>query len=260
MAEVAEMRRPLIVANWKMNKNVSEARDFVERLLKALPPLEDREVAICPSFVALGILEPLLLGSSVELGAQNMFPKEAGAYTGEISPKMLLDTGCSYVILGHSERRRYSQESDSFINEKVQAALAHSLRPILCVGETLAQREAGQAIEVVTSQLKAGFLEVPQRDAAKVVLAYEPVWAIGTGHTATPNQANEMHEAIRITLREMYAGEIAEAVRILYGGSVRPDNIDALMACPQIDGALVGGASLEVESFLRIVNFKADKQ
>jgi len=190
------------------------------------------------------------------LGAQNLYPEAQGAFTGEVSPPMLVDIGCRYVIIGHSERRQYFGESDAFVNRKLRAALAHGLRPIVCVGESKPQRDAGQAEPIVTAQVRAALLEVPPDQMANVVIAYEPIWAIGTGDTATPADAQAMHAAIRATLAELYGSEIAATVRIQYGGSVKPDNIDELMAQPDIDGALVGGASLQAASFLRIIHYQ----
>jgi triosephosphate isomerase len=198
----------------------------------------------------------LVADSPLGLGAQNLYPEAQGAFTGEVSPPMLVDIGCRYVIIGHSERRQYFGESDAFVNRKLRAALAHGLRPIVCVGESKPQRDAGQAEPIVTAQVRAALLEVPPDQMANVVIAYEPIWAIGTGDTATPADAQAMHAAIRATLAELYGSEIAATVRIQYGGSVKPDNIDELMAQPDIDGALVGGASLQAASFLRIIHYQ----
>ncbi|WP_322512901.1 triose-phosphate isomerase, partial [Chloroflexus sp.] len=195
-------------------------------------------------------------GSQLGLGAQNCYPEAQGAFTGEVSPVMLADIGCRYVIVGHSERRQYFGESDVFVNRKLRAALAHGLRPIVCVGESKPQRDAGQAEPIVTAQVRAALVEVTAEQMPNVVIAYEPIWAIGTGDTATPADAQAMHAAIRATLAELYGAEVAAAVRIQYGGSVKPDNIDELMAQPDIDGALVGGASLQAASFLRIINYQ----
>lgn len=249
------MRTPLIAGNWKMYKRISEATALARSLVSGLQGVDGREVAVCPPFTALYAVGEALRGSSVQLGAQNLYPEAEGAYTGEISPAMLVDVGCVYVILGHSERRQHLNESDEFINRKVHLALTHGLRPILCVGESLAERERGEEIKVVSTQLRADLRDIDEEQMVKVVIAYEPVWAIGTGHTATPPQAQTMHRNIREMLVHMYGEEVAESIRILYGGSVRPDNIDQLMAQPDIDGALVGGASLDAESFARIVNY-----
>jgi len=250
------MRRPLIAGNWKMNKTVAEATALVEGLLAGVGQPQDREVLVCPPFTALHAVGRLVKGSPIMLGAQNLYPKDSGAYTGEISATMLLEAGCSYVIVGHSERRGYFGESDAFVNEKIKAALGAGLKAILCVGESREQREAGQAESVVTSQVENCLSDLTAEDMAQVVIAYEPIWAIGTGLTARPEDAEEMHACIRALLSTLFSAEVAEATRILYGGSVKPGNIDELMAQPDIDGALVGGASLEAESFLRIIHFE----
>ncbi|MGQ9482776.1 triose-phosphate isomerase [Chloroflexus sp.] len=250
------MRIPLIAGNWKMYKTVGEATTLVRDLLAGLGELSDREAIVCPPFTALAAVAALVADSPLGLGAQNLYPEAQGAFTGEVSPPMLVDIGCRYVIIGHSERRQYFGESDAFVNRKLRAALAHALRPIVCVGESKPQRDAGQAEPIVTAQVRAALLEVPPAQMANVVIAYEPIWAIGTGDTATPADAQAMHAAIRATLAELYGAEIAATVRIQYGGSVKPDNIDELMAQPDIDGALVGGASLQAASFLRIIHYQ----
>lgn len=250
------MRTPLIAGNWKMYKTIGEATALVRDLLAGLGPLADREAIVCPPFTALAAVAPLVVGSQLGLGAQNLYPEAQGAFTGEVSPVMLADVGCRYVIVGHSERRQYFGESDAFVNRKLRAALAHGLRPIVCVGESKPQRDAGQAEPIVTAQVRAALVEVTPEQMADVVIAYEPIWAIGTGDTATPADAQSMHAAIRSTLADLYGAEIAATVRIQYGGSVKPDNIDELMAQPDIDGALVGGASLQAASFLRIINYQ----
>jgi len=247
------MRVPLMAGNWKMYKSVGEAIALVQALKESLADIADREILVCPPFTALYPVAETLKGSNIELGAQNIYPKEEGAYTGEISPTMLVDVGCRYVIVGHSERRQHFKESDEFINRKVHLALEHGLRPILCVGETLEEREAGHEVEVVTKQVQECLAGVTGEEIKEVVVAYEPVWAIGTGLTATPRQAQAMHETIRDILQDLYGQETAEATRIIYGGSVKPDNVDDLMREPDIDGTLVGGASLKAESFTRIV-------
>lgn len=251
------MRRPLLAGNWKMYKTVAEAVELVEALRDGLGNVQDREVLVCPPFTALSALAPLLDGTPIMLGAQNMFYEPQGAYTGDISPLMLKDVGCSYVIIGHSERRHIFGETDELVNRKLHAALNNGLRPIMCVGETKPQRDAGQAEELVVVQLRAGLKDISADQMKDVVIAYEPVWAIGTGDTATPNDAQAMHATIRRTLADMYSDETAQGVRIQYGGSVKPDNVDKLMAQPDIDGALVGGASLKADSFLRIVQYVA---
>lgn len=251
------MRTPLLAGNWKMYKTVGEAVDLVQSLLDGLGELDDREVLICPPFTALYPLSPLVSNTALQMGAQNLYPASQGAFTGDISPPMLRDLGCSSVIVGHSERRQVFGEDDALIARKVRAALDHGLRPILCIGETKTQRDAGEATPVVLGQLRAGLGDLAASEVEQVVLAYEPVWAIGTGDTATPADAQAMHHAIRGAVQMHYGAETADATRILYGGSVKPDNVDALMAQPDIDGALVGGASLTAEQFLRIVHFRS---
>ncbi len=250
------MRNPLIAGNWKMNMTVAQATELVQGLLAGVGQPQDREVLVCPPFTALHTVGRLVKGSPVMLGGQNLYPKDSGAYTGEISAPMLLEAGCSYVIVGHSERRGYFGESDGFVNDKIKAALSAGLKVILCVGESRQQREAGQAESIVTDQVRKCLAGLTTGDMADMVIAYEPIWAIGTGLTASPQDAEEMHACIRSLLGELYGGEIAEATRILYGGSVKPENVDELMAQPDIDGALVGGASLEARSFLRIIHFE----
>ncbi|HWQ16197.1 MAG TPA: triose-phosphate isomerase [Roseiflexaceae bacterium] len=249
-------RIPLIAGNWKMYKTVAEAVELVEGLLRGLGEVSGREVLICPPFTALHALGPRLQGTPVRLGAQNLYPEPQGAFTGEVAPPMLQELGCSYVIVGHSERRQIFGEGDELISRKLRAALAYGLRPILCVGETKPQRDAGRAEDVTLGQLRAALAGVSAAELPAVVVAYEPVWAIGTGDTATPADAQAMHASIRSALAGLYGAQAADGVRIQYGGSVKPDNVDELMAQPDIDGALVGGASLKAESFLRIVHFR----
>lgn len=253
------MRTPLMAGNWKMHKGPGEAIKFLNGLSDAVADVEDREVLICPPFVDIYALGRMLRKSEtpIKLGGQNLYPAEEGAYTGETAPPMLKECNCDYVILGHSERRHVFEEDDSFINEKVKAARQYDLIPILCVGETEPQRDAGQAEEVVSDQIRGGLTDVEINSADELVIAYEPVWAIGTGRTATPDDAQAMHAHIRTILTDLYGEGIANGVRIQYGGSVKPHNVDELMAQPDIDGALVGGASLEVGSFERIVKFEA---
>jgi len=248
------MRKPLIVANWKMNKTVAEAESFIAQFLSLLPSeLKDIEVAIAPPFTALHPLAKRLEGSGIKLAAQNVFYEEKGAFTGEISPKMLAELGCSYVIVGHSERRRYFGETDEMVNRKVRAALSCSLTPIICIGETLEERENEKTMEVVGSGLSEALKGVELEDPLSVVIAYEPIWAIGTGHTATPDQANEVHEFIRKKLMEGFGEKIGEGIRIIYGGSVNAVNVSNLFKEKEIDGALVGGASLKPDSFATII-------
>jgi triosephosphate isomerase len=249
------MRIPLIAGNWKMYKTVGEAVTLVKALLAELGPTLDREVLVCPPFTALHPLNSLLAGTPIALGAQDLFHEPQGAYTGAISPLMLRDVGCRYVIVGHSERRQYFGDDDALVNRKLRAALLDGLRPILCVGESKPQRDTGLAEQVVVAQVRAGLAGISAAELMEVVIAYEPIWAIGTGDTATPADAQAMHATIRITLATLHTPELAKRVRIQYGGSVKPDNVDELMAQPDIDGALVGGASLKAESFLRIIHF-----
>ncbi|NJK81419.1 MAG: triose-phosphate isomerase [Chloroflexaceae bacterium] len=249
------MRIPLLAGNWKCNKTVGEGEAFVQEFLAQLGDTTGREVLICPPLTALYPLDKLLAGSTVALGAQDVFYEESGAYTGAVSPPMLRDVGCTYTIIGHSERRQYFGDTDEIVNKKMHAALAGGLKPIMAVGETKPQRDAGRAEDIVVAQVRAGLAGIPTEQMEQVVIAYEPIWAIGTGDTATPDDAQAMHATIRNTLNVLYGSAIADAVRIQYGGSVKPDNVDELMACADIDGALVGGASLKVESFLRIVHF-----
>ena len=247
------MRTPLIAGNWKMYKTIAEAVELAEALLRGLGDTADREVLICPPYTALHALSPLLQETPIGLGAQDVFYEEQGAYTGAISPLMLKDVGCSYTIVGHSERRQIFGDTDAMINRKLLAALSHGLRGILCVGETKPERDSGAAESVVIGQLRAGLAAVAPAALDSLVIAYEPVWAIGTGDTATPADAQAMHATIRRTLAELYGAAAADTIRIQYGGSVKPDNVDELMAQPDIDGALVGGASLEASDFVAIV-------
>jgi triosephosphate isomerase len=250
------MRTPIIAGNWKMHKTAREAIDFVTRLRQELGDGEAIEVVVAPPFVALVPVAQLLAGTRIAVAAQDCFWEKEGAYTGEVSVPMLRDAGCSYVIIGHSERRAYFGEGDEQVNKKVKAALAHDLRPIVCVGESLEERERGDTFRIVERQVREGLKGVSEAAVQALVIAYEPVWAIGTGRTATPEQAQEVHSFIRGLVAAIFSREGAELLRIQYGGSVKPDNIDALMVQPDIDGALVGGASLEVESFVRIVRFE----
>ena len=246
------MRRKIVAGNWKMNKTATEAAALVADIRKAANDGNGPvEVVICPPFTDLKTAAEALKGSSIGLGAQNMHWKADGAYTGEISAAMLKDLGVKYVIIGHSERRQYFAETDETVNLKTKAALAAGLIPIVCIGETLAERQGGKWEQVITTQTQAGLAGV---DMATVVLAYEPVWAIGTGLTATPAQAQEVHALIRKTLSEMFGADTAAKVRIQYGGSMKPDNAKELMSCPDIDGGLIGGAALKGDSFAGIVS------
>jgi triosephosphate isomerase len=252
------MRRKLLAGNWKMNLTPAESRQLIRALRAALDRdaaaiARDRDVLVTPTFVAIPAVAQELAGSNIALGAQNMHFEAKGAFTGEISAPMLRALGVTHVILGHSERRHVFGEGDELVNRKVRAAVANRLTPILCVGETQSEHDAGRTSEVILRQALDGFDGIEAKDAARAIVAYEPVWAIGTGRNATPEQASLAHGTIRHALAERFGKEAAEAIRILYGGSVTPDNVDALIVSPDIDGALVGGASLKADSFARIV-------
>lgn len=249
------MRTPLIVANWKMNKSLKDAQQYGQELLPLLADYSGVEVVVCPPFTSLTLMSQIYAGSKIKLGAQNLFWEMKGAYTGEISPAMLVDAGCTYVILGHSERRQIMGENDAIINRKVRAALDAGLIPILCVGETLQERENNRAREVVKEQLVRDLKNITFVPPG-LVIAYEPVWAIGTGVNASSDDAQEMIGFIRSYLAKIYDRELADSVRILYGGSVNEENVAEFMGEVDIDGALVGGASLQANSFARIVRFK----
>jgi triosephosphate isomerase len=246
------MRRPLITGNWKMHLDRRAAVALAEGVARRSSEFDRLDLALCPPFVYLEAVSAALAGSTVGLGAQNMYHEPAGAYTGEVSPAMLVDVGCRYVILGHSERRSLFGETDAAVNRKLLAALAAGLTPIVCLGELLQQREAGQTTEVIRRQFAGSLSGVPADAMSQVVVAYEPVWAIGTGKVATPEQAEQVHLELRKLLEAQYNKQVAESVRILYGGSVKPDNAGELLWQPNIDGALVGGASLKVDDFLGI--------
>jgi triosephosphate isomerase len=248
-------RKPVIAGNWKMYKTRAEVVETIRRLRDLVDGYEPVEVVVCPTFTGLSAAAEALQGSSIALGAQNCHWEDEGAYTGEISVGMLLDCGCRYVILGHSERRQHFFETDEMIARKLRKVVASPLRPILCVGETLEQREAGRVAEVVLGQLGSDLGGLSADQVSRVLVAYEPVWAIGTGRTATPEVAQEVHAMIRRWLTEKYSPQLAQDFIILYGGSVKPANIADLMAQPDIDGALVGGASLEAESFAKIIRY-----
>ncbi|OGW40517.1 MAG: triose-phosphate isomerase [Nitrospirae bacterium GWD2_57_9] len=249
-------RKPIIAGNWKMNKTTIEAGDLAAQLIPLVSSVKDREIVLGPPFTSLEAVSETIRGTNIALSAQNMHWEDKGAFTGEISAEMLLDLGCKYVIIGHSERRQYFCETDESVNKKVKQALKKGLLPIMCVGETLAEREAGKLNDIINRQVAGGLKDISNDDMKKVVIAYEPVWAIGTGKTATPEQANEVHALIREKVKALYNTEIAQGLRIQYGGSVTPENVSSLMAMPDIDGALVGGASLKPESFAALVNFK----
>ena len=246
-------RKPIIVGNWKMYKTISETRTTLSAIRAAVQDIESVEIGVAPPFTSLVAAAEVLLGSNVALAAQNMYPRDEGAFTGEISPLMLLDAGITHVILGHSERRALFGETDDLIATKVETALAHGIVPILCVGETQEQRQADETVSVVTGQLSGALRELRGTDLESLVVAYEPVWAIGTGLTATPGQAQQVHEIIRDFVGDLLGRGVGERLRVQYGGSVKPDNAAELLAQPDIDGALVGGASLEAESLAAIV-------
>ncbi len=251
------MRKPVIAGNWKMYKLLGEAVDTALELKPLVANANHCEVVIAPVFTALKTVAARLDGSNIKVAAQNCASQnEFGAHTGEISPAMLRDAGCSHVIIGHSERRQFYGETDASVNQKSKAALSAGLVAIVCVGEMLAEREVGNAETVVKGQLVKGLDGLTVGDMERIIIAYEPVWAIGTGKTATPEQAQEMHGHIRQTVAGTHGKEIADKTRILYGGSVKPDNIATLMSQPDVDGALVGGASLEAASFAQIVNYE----
>lgn len=240
-----------IAANWKMNKTRAETKEYLHAFIPAVRKATDVDIVIAPPFTALSAAADEIKDTSIQLAAQDVFWEEKGAYTGEISPQMLLETGCKYVIIGHSERRQFFSEEDVVVNRKVRAAKKAGISVIFCVGESLVEREAGKTFDVIKRQVELGLAEV---SADNLVVAYEPIWAIGTGKTATVEQAQEVHAFLRTILIHLY-GKTAEDIRILYGGSVTPDNVESLMACKDVNGALVGGASLKPDSFEKIVNF-----
>lgn len=244
---------PLIAGNWKMNKTPAEARELILALKEKFKKLNSVKIVICPPFTSLASVQSTLNGCNISLGAQNVHWENEGAFTGEVSPRMLLTMGCQYVIIGHSERRTFFQETDEMVNMKLKAVLKEALAPIVCIGETWQEREAGKTEEVIERQLKAALKGVALEDVEKVVIAYEPVWAIGTGKNATPKQANEIHAFIREKLAAMYNKETAQKMYIIYGGSVTPESADDLIEMPEINGFLVGGASLDPEAFEKIV-------
>lgn len=247
------MRKPIIAGNWKMNKVLAEAKSFVTDTKDKVPAQDQVDSIVCAPFPYLQALVEETKGTDLKVAAQNMHYEESGAFTGEVSPLMLKDLGVEYVVLGHSERREYFAETDETVNKKAHAAFAHGITPIICVGETLEQREANQTMDLVADQVKKAIAGLTDDQVKASVIAYEPIWAIGTGKTATSEQANEVCTHIRETIADVVSKEVAEAVRIQYGGSVKPDNIKELLEQSDIDGALVGGASLEADSFLQLV-------
>jgi triosephosphate isomerase len=251
------MRRPVIAGNWKMYKTMPEALEFVRAFKPLVVASTHCEIVIAPPFTALKTVSARLEGSNVGVAAQDVASEPGpGAFTGEVSASMIKDAGAQWVIIGHSERRQYYGETDESVNSKVRAAIAASLLPIVCVGERLEERDAGLAEQVVESQLSGGMRNLTVSEASRIIIAYEPIWAIGTGRTATPETAQQMHAFIRFRLTTLFGDGLAGMARILYGGSVKPDNVVELMNQTDIDGALVGGASLEADSFARIVNYK----
>ena len=246
------MRTPIVAGNWKLNKTISEAVEFVTALRDLVAKVADVEIVVAPTFTSLSAVSKALQESNILLSAQNIFWEDRGAFTGEISPVLLKDVGCDYAIIGHSERRQYFGETNESVNRKVKAALTHGLKPIICVGEKLEDREAGRTESVIEDHVINGIDGLSAEQLLSAVIAYEPVWAIGTGVTATPNEAQEVHAFIRSLLLRNYSADITEQIRIQYGGSVKPDNAVELLTQADIDGALVGGASLEAESFAQI--------
>jgi len=250
-----EKRKPLIAGNWKMYKTCSEAVKTSEELVKLVSDVKDVEVMIAPPFTALSSVSDVIKNSRVSLGAQNIFWENEGAYTGEISPAMLVSAGCRYVIIGHSERRQYFGETDETVGKKIKASVKAELIPILCVGETEKERESEKTFSVLDKQVKNGLKSFSSIEIEKLVIAYEPVWAIGTGKTATKEQAQDVHKYLRSLTEKIFGFSLAKSLRILYGGSVKPENISEIMNMPDVDGALVGGASLKAEIFSKIIHF-----
>lgn len=249
------MRTPLIAGNWKMNNNMTESMELVDNLIKLTKDFNKNvEILICPPFTALFSIKNSINDSVIKLGAQNMYFEEKGAYTGEVSPMMLHDIGVEYVIIGHSERRQLFNETDDLINKKIKAALKYGIKPILCVGETLEQRESGIEKSIIKNQITNAFKDINDKDSVKIIIAYEPIWAIGTGKNATSNQANEMASFIRKTVSELYGELVSQNMIIQYGGSVKVNNANEILSQNDIDGALIGGASLKAEDFYKIIN------
>lgn len=247
------MRKPIIAGNWKLNNTEKQTVELVTALRNELVDVQGVDIVICPVFTFLTVVQDMLIDSDIAVGAQNLYWEDSGAFTGEVSAPLLKDVGVTYVIIGHSERRQFFGETNQTVNKKIRAALKHELTPIVCVGEVLAQREADQTFDVIRSQIEESLAGFSAAEARKMIVAYEPVWAIGTGKTATPRQAQDVHKFIRDLLTELYDEKTAADVRIQYGGSVKPDNIAELISQPDIDGALVGGASLKADSFTQIV-------
>ena len=251
------MRKPFIAGNWKMNNTISESVDLIDEIKKSLKEsdMENVEVAVCVPATALSEVKKALEVTGIKLGAQNMHWEENGAYTGETSPLMLNEIGVDYCIIGHSERRQYFNETDETVNKKIKSALSHDIKPIFCVGETLEQREMGKEKDIVGNQIINGLEDISSGEMEKITVAYEPIWAIGTGKTASSEDANNMCAFIRSTIEEKYSKEISEKIIIQYGGSVKPDNVSEIMNQTDIDGALVGGASLKADDFIKLIKF-----
>ncbi len=247
------MRKPIIAGNWKLNLTEREAVILVTALRNAFVDVTEVDIVVCPVVTAIAVVHDVLLESNIAIGAQNLYWEDSGAFTGEVSAPLLKEIGVEYVIIGHSERRQYFGETNQTVNKKIRAALNHGLTPIVCVGEVLKERESNKTFDVIRTQCKESLAGFSADEMKGMIIAYEPVWAIGTGKTATPGQAQEVHHFIRELLTKMHNEEVAEALRIQYGGSVKPENIAELMAQPDIDGALVGGASLKADSFVSIV-------
>jgi len=249
-------RKPLIAGNWKMFKTQDEAAETARQLVAKTAGIVDVEVMIAPPFTALSHVADIIRNSPVALGAQNLYWEKEGAFTGEISPSMLVAAGCRYVIIGHSERRQYFNETDETVNNKIKSAVSYGLIPVLCIGETEIEREAEQTFSVLDRQMKVGLEGLMAESLASLVIAYEPVWAIGTGKAATAEMAQEVHAFIRSWMEKNYGNPLAKAIRILYGGSVKPDNVKELMRQPDLDGALVGGASLAADTFSQLIHYQ----
>ena len=252
-------RRILIAGNWKMNKTATEAAALVTEIKRDVFDVDNVDILVCPPFTALAVVGDVIRDSNVSLGAQNMYFEDKGAYTGEVSTTMLKDCGCTHVIIGHSERRTIFNESDETINKKVKKALEANLIPVLCIGEKLKEREANKTFEVITNQLEGDLADIDSDNMKKIIIAYEPVWAIGTGKTATSEQAQEAHAFIRNLIKEKYDSSVADGIIILYGGSMKPANVEELISQPDVDGGLIGGASLEAASFVELVK-KSNKE
>lgn len=248
------MRKKVIAGNWKMNNDLNGTVNLISELKKGVNDQTKATVIVCPPFTSLETAQTLLKDSLIKFGAQNMYFEESGAFTGEISPSMLKSVGCEYVILGHSERRTIFGESDQIINKKIKTAIKHNLKPIFCIGETLEEREKGVTFEIIEKQIRFGLEGLTESELATMIIAYEPVWAIGTGKTASNEQAQEVHEFIRNLITKLFSADFAQKLIIQYGGSVKPENAKELLGQPDIDGALVGGACLKADSFLKIID------